>query len=124
LYILNKIGKNTGRWCKKQAGLTNKKLAVIIRPSRKRNSSGFEAIKEWKKMQERKIKLNATEDVQEFVNSASQCEFDVDVFYNRVLIDAKSILGVLSMDLNHVLTVKYCGENRDFERILTKYAAA
>jgi len=75
-------------------------------------------------MQEKKIKLNAADDVREFVNGANKCEFDVDVFYNRILIDAKSILGVLSMDLNHVLTVKYSGENRDFERILTKYAAA
>lgn len=75
-------------------------------------------------MQERRIKLNATEDVKEFVNSANRCEFDVDVFYNRILIDAKSILGVLSMDLNKVLTVKYHGENGDFERMLAKFAVA
>lgn len=75
-------------------------------------------------MQEKKIKLNAAQDVQEFVNGASKCDFDVDVFYNRVLIDAKSILGVLSMDLSRVLTVKYYGENGDFERVLAKFAAA
>lgn len=75
-------------------------------------------------MQEKKIKLNAADEVREFVAGASRCEFDVDVFYNRVLIDAKSIVGVLSMDLNHILTVKYSGENSEFERILTKYAAA
>ncbi len=75
-------------------------------------------------MQEKKIKLNATEDVKEFVSGASKCDFDVDVSYNRVLIDAKSILGVLSMDLNRILTVKYHGENRDFERVLAKFAAA
>ncbi|MCI8597130.1 MAG: HPr family phosphocarrier protein [Lachnospiraceae bacterium] len=74
-------------------------------------------------MQERRIKLT-TEDVKEFVNSANRCEFDVDVFYNRILIDAKSILGVLSMDLNNVLTVKYHGENGDFERMLAKFSVA
>lgn len=75
-------------------------------------------------MQVRKIKLNAAEDVEEFVNGASRCDFDVDVCYNRVLIDAKSILGVLSMDLSRVLTVKCHGESRDFERLLAKFAVA
>ena len=45
-------------------------------------------------MQEKKIKLNAAEDVKEFVRSASRCDFDVDICYNRILIDAKSLLGV------------------------------
>ena len=34
-------------------------------------------------MKEKKIRLNATEDVKEFVYGASQCDFDVDVSYNR-----------------------------------------
>ena len=46
----------------------------------------------------KKIRLNATEDVKEFVKAASKCDFDVDISYNRILIDAKSILGILSMD--------------------------
>lgn len=72
----------------------------------------------------KKIKLNATEDVQEFVRSASKCDFDVDVYYNRILIDAKSILGVLSMDLNQILTVRCHGESREFDRVLDKFAVA
>ena len=56
-------------------------------------------------MSQSKIKLNATEEVQEFVNAASRCDFDIDVYYNRFLIDAKSILGVLSLDLTRELTV-------------------
>ena len=36
-----------------------------------------------------KIRLNATEDVKEFVQAASKCDFDVDISYNRVIIDAK-----------------------------------
>lgn len=75
-------------------------------------------------MQEKKIKLNAAEDVKEFVRSASQCDFDVDICYNRILIDAKSLLGVLSMDLNRVLTVKCHGEDQEFEKVLSKFAVA
>ena len=56
-------------------------------------------------MCQKQIKLNAKEDVQEFVKAAGKCDFDIDVFYNRIIIDAKSILGVLSMDLTQVLTV-------------------
>ena len=57
-------------------------------------------------MCQKQIKLNATEEVQEFVKAAGKCDFDIDVFYNRIIIDAKSILGVLSMDLTRVLTVQ------------------
>ena len=44
-------------------------------------------------MCQKQIKLNAKEDVQEFVKAAGKCDFDIDVFYNRIIIDAKSILG-------------------------------
>ena len=58
-------------------------------------------------MLEKKIQLKAFSDVKEFVKAAEKCEYDVDVFYNRVVVDAKSILGVMSMDLTRPLTVKY-----------------
>ena len=48
---------------------------------------------------------------------------DIDVFYNRVVIDAKSILGVLSLDLTQPLTVQYGGQNDNFEKTLRKFAA-
>lgn len=70
------------------------------------------------------IKLKATTEVQDFVSAAEKCDFDVDVFYNRVIIDAKSILGVLSLDLNKVLTVQFGGQNIEFEKVLMKYSVA
>ena len=75
-------------------------------------------------MSQSKIKLNATEEVQEFVNAATRCDFDVDVYYHRFLIDAKSILGVLSLDLTKVLTVDCHGESKEFNRTLKKFAVA
>ena len=65
----------------------------------------------------RKIKLTPA-DVHEFVTSAEKCDFYIDVFYNRVTIDAKSILGVLSLDLTKVLTVQYSGESKEFDAYL------
>lgn len=75
-------------------------------------------------MMEHQIKLNAAEEVTEFVNAASKCDFDIDVFYNRIIIDAKSILGILSMDLTKVLTVKCHGEDQNFNKIIAKFAVA
>ena len=77
-----------------------------------------------KKMNEKKIKLAGTEEVRDFVREAGKCDFDIDISYNRVIIDAKSFLGVLSLDLNRELTVKYGGHDMNFENVLSKYATA
>ena len=53
-----------------------------------------------------------------FVNASMKCDFDIDVFYNRVVIDAKSILGVMSLDLTQILTVEYTGEDAEYEAFL------
>ena len=75
-------------------------------------------------MSQSKIKLNATEEVQEFVNAASRCDFDIDVSYNRIVIDAKSIVGILSMDLTRELTVRCYGESKRFNEVIAKFAVA
>ena len=73
-------------------------------------------------MMEHQIRLNEAEDVREFVNTASKCDFDIDIFYNRIIIDGKSILGILSMDLTKNLTVKCYGENPHFNEVIAKFA--
>lgn len=75
-------------------------------------------------MNEKKIRLAGSEDVQKFVREAEKCDFDIDIFYNRVIIDAKSFLGVLSLDLSKELTVKYGGEDLHFENVLDRYKIA
>ncbi len=74
-------------------------------------------------MKQKRIMLPTIDDAKAFVAAATQCDFDIDVYYNRVVIDAKSILGVLSLDLRNVLTVQYNGENEEFEAFLEKMAA-
>ena len=75
-------------------------------------------------MKQRKIKLSTIAEAKDFVSRAVACDFDINIFYNRVIIDAKSILGVLSLDLTKVLTVEYSGENRRFEEFLNENDAA
>ena len=73
-------------------------------------------------MKQKRILLPTIDDAKMFVAAATQCDFDIDVYYNRVVIDAKSILGVLSLDLRNLLTVQYDGENEAFEAFLEKMA--
>lgn len=69
-----------------------------------------------------KIKLGDICGAKEFVRAATNCDFDIDVYYNRVALDAKSILGILSLDPRHPITVDFEGENMGFSRVLEKYA--
>ena len=73
---------------------------------------------------QRKIKLTTIMDVKEFVTVAGECDFDVNIFYNHIIVDAKSVLGVLSLDLSKALTVEYDGESRDLEAMLDAKDAA
>ncbi|MDO5351062.1 MAG: HPr family phosphocarrier protein [Lachnospiraceae bacterium] len=73
-------------------------------------------------MEEIRIKLLTVADAKDFVAHASKCDFDIDVYYNRVIIDAKSLLGVLSLDLTRVLTVNAHGEDEEFTSYLKKLA--
>ncbi len=73
-------------------------------------------------MKQKRIVLPSVEEAKIFVKEATKCDFDIDVFYNRVVIDAKSILGVLSLDLTRVLTVQFNGECPEFEEYLESLA--
>lgn len=75
-------------------------------------------------MNEKKIRLSDTEEVKDFVRAAGKCDFDIDVFYNRVVIDAKSILGMIGIGIKKDIVIKYAGENHNFERVIDKYAIA
>lgn len=69
--------------------------------------------------------INLTPDeVQNFVNVTSKCDFDIDIFYNRYVVDAKSFLGVFGLDFKKPLTVSYEGYNEDLEELLKKNAIA
>ena len=54
-------------------------------------------------MNEKNIVLNNVEAAKEFVKAASECDFDIDVYFNRIALDAKSLLGILSLDLRSKL---------------------
>ena len=71
----------------------------------------------------KEIRLTPNE-VQHFVNVDSRCVFEIDISYNRYIVDAKSFLGVYGLDFRKPLKVSYEGYNRDFEEMLRGLAVA
>lgn len=67
------------------------------------------------------IRLNSPEAVQEFVNAAAKCNFDIDAKHNRIIVDAKSFLGVLGLSTNPISVYSH-GEDVAFEKTLEKFA--
>ena len=51
-------------------------------------------------MYEKTIQLNAINDVKDFVNTVMMFDYDIDLVSGRYAIDAKSIMGIFSLDLS------------------------
>jgi phosphotransferase system HPr-like phosphotransfer protein len=51
-------------------------------------------------MQTVSISLNSIDKVKSFVNEISKYDFDFDLISGRYVIDAKSIMGIFSLDLS------------------------
>lgn len=54
-------------------------------------------------MTKAKVQLQSISDVKEFVNAVSACDFDVDLISGRYAVDAKSIMGIFSLDLSNAI---------------------
>jgi len=66
-------------------------------------------------MHQFKINLNSVDDVKLFVTASSLVDCDVDVFSGRYLVDAKSIMGLFSLDLAKPVTVQFHGDEQALE---------
>ncbi len=75
-------------------------------------------------MKKLKIKLNSPNDVEEFVKIASRYDFDIDLVSGTVYLDAKSLLGVLSMGLKRELNVITMVEDKQFTSAIKKFSVA
>lgn len=51
-------------------------------------------------MQELMLRLNMVSDVKEFIEQVSKIDVDVDLSKNRYTIDAKSVVGIFTLDLS------------------------
>ena len=70
------------------------------------------------------VSLSSIEDVRQFVNAATCCPCEVDVLSGRYVIDAKSIMGLFSLDLSQPVRVEVHGsdsEREDFEQSVAAF---
>ncbi len=59
------------------------------------------------------IMLKSINDVKDFVNLVNKYDFDVDLTSGRYIVDAKSIMGIFSLDLSKPIKVETHAENAD-----------
>jgi phosphotransferase system HPr-like phosphotransfer protein len=64
-------------------------------------------------MKSYRIMLNSINDVKKFVNAAVARPCDIDVVSGRYIIDAKSIMGIFSIDLSKPVKVEVHGTEED-----------
>lgn len=74
-------------------------------------------------MQTVQISLNSIDKVKSFVNAITQFDFDFDLISGRYVIDAKSIMGIFSLDLSKPIELAIHGESDldDIMEVLKPY---
>lgn len=68
-------------------------------------------------MIEVQISLNSIDKVKSFVNAITQFDFDFDLISGRYVIDAKSIMGIFSLDLSKPIDLNIHAED-DIDEVL------
>lgn len=59
------------------------------------------------------IQLNSINDVKVFVNTVNKYSCDIDLTSGRYVVDAKSIMGIFSLDLSKPIKVEIFDDNCD-----------
>ena len=73
-------------------------------------------------MQKTEIVLSSVADVRDFVNMVIQIGYGVDLMQGRHVIDARSVMGIFSLDLMTPITViAHSGDTRDFFKKLERF---
>ena len=57
-------------------------------------------------MNKAKVMLGTINDVKNFVTVVTQCDYDVDLISGRYAVDAKSIMGIFSLDLSQPIELE------------------
>lgn len=71
-----------------------------------------------------KVMLSSIVDVKNFVNLVNEFSFDVDMVSGRYVVDAKSLMGIFSLDLAKPIVVcVYSEDTVAFEKALKDFIA-
>ena len=66
------------------------------------------------------ISLNSIDKVKSFVNDISKFNFDFDLVSGRYVIDAKSIMGIFSLDLSKPIELNVHAEDDSLAAVMEK----
>ena len=61
------------------------------------------------------VSLSSIDDVKRFVDAATRCDCEIDVLSGRYVINAKSIMGLFSLDLSQPVQVEVQGTDAQRE---------
>lgn len=59
------------------------------------------------------IRLPSVKEVKDFVSAVSLCGCDIDIAADRYIIDAKSIMGIFSLDLSKPLELRIISDDEN-----------
>ena len=68
------------------------------------------------------ISLNSIGKVKSFVNAITQFDFDFDLISGRYVIDAKSIMGIFSLDLSKELNLNIHTDGPELSSVMKSLA--
>jgi phosphotransferase system HPr-like phosphotransfer protein len=71
-----------------------------------------------------KVILNNVSEVEEFVNAATACPSEIDLKSGVIYLDAKSLLGVMSLGMKRELQVICAEHDERFLNRVRKFAIA
>ena len=60
-----------------------------------------------------KVMLSSIVDVKNFVNLVSEFDFDVDMVSGRYVVDAKSLMGIFSLELSKPIVMRVYTEDTE-----------
>ena len=73
-------------------------------------------------MKEFTVLLRSINDVKAFVNVVTKYDFEIDLTSGRYVVDAKSIMGIFSLDLMHkILLTAHTDDAEDLKKDLAPY---
>lgn len=65
-----------------------------------------------------KVSLNSIDKVKTFVNDINRFDFDFDLVSGRYVIDAKSIMGIFSLDLSKPIDLNIHADGDKLDEVL------
>ena len=76
-------------------------------------------------MREMNLTFRNPDEVLDFVKTVEQYPFDMDLCRGSVVVDAKSLLGIMNLGFNQIVSLKiYSNDSNELFQNIEKYKAA